>query len=80
MKIIKNPKLFNELKKIAWLSNFDNGKIWEGLFKDDVGTLKDERIPILSEGLDHIVLTPKSVRFIDIAGDDNKYTGFEIQK
>ncbi len=57
MEIIKNTKLFKELKK-----NLE----WAVLFKDDKGTLKDSGIPVLSGGLDHIESNESGVYFFNI--------------
>ncbi|MBA7532238.1 hypothetical protein ES705_24464 [subsurface metagenome] len=57
MKIIKNTKLFKELKK---------SPEWAVLFKDNKGTLKDSKIPVLAGGLDHIKSDEKGVYFYDI--------------
>ena len=57
MKVIKNTKLFRELKK-------NSG--WALLFKDDKGTLKDSRIPILTGSLDRIKSNEKGIYFFDI--------------
>lgn len=57
MKIIKNTKLFKELRK---------SPEWAVLFRDDKGTLKDSRIPVLAGGLDHIKSDEKGVCFYDI--------------
>jgi len=56
VKIIKNTKLFKELKK-----NLE----WAVLFKDDKGTLKDSGIPVLAGGLDHIESNESGVYFFD---------------
>lgn len=56
-KMISNTKLFNELQKKPE---------WETLFKDDQGTLKDKRIPILAGGLDYIEKNDYAIYFHDI--------------
>ena len=57
MEIIKNTKLFKELRK---------SPEWAVLFKDDKGTLKDSRIPVLAGGLDHIESNERGVYFFDV--------------
>lgn len=55
-KMISNTKLFNELQKKPE---------WETLFADKEGTLKDNRIPILAGGLDHIERNDYAIYFHD---------------
>jgi len=75
MIVIRNTKLFKELKEIARLSNFNDEQIWKGLFKDDMGTFKDERIPTFFGGLDHTRCTADSIYFADIGSNwkDNSF-------
>ncbi|MBA7498482.1 hypothetical protein ES705_07497 [subsurface metagenome] len=60
MEIVKNTKLFKELRK---------SPEWAVLFKDDKGTSKDSRIPALLGGLDHIESNEKGVYFFDVGTD-----------
>lgn len=66
MKTIRNSKLFHELQK---------NPEWETLFQNNEGTLKDNLIPILFGGLDHIEMRKNGVYFIDIGcnGKDNSF-------
>ena len=56
-KMIRNTKLFEELQEKPE---------WETLFADKKGTLKDQRIPILTGGLDHIEKNDYGIYFYDI--------------
>ena len=67
MIIIRDTKLFNELKeKPEWNTLFDGTN------------LKGVGIPILSGGLDHIDVKPKGIYFYDI-GCNNKDNSFVIR-
>ena len=67
METIRNQKLFEELKKAPK---------WETLF--DGFYLKDQRIPVLLGGLDHIEVKPRGVYFFDI-GMNGKTNSFVIR-
>lgn len=74
MKIIKNTKLFKELRK---------SPEWAVLFFDDKGTLKDSRIPVLVGGLDHIKSDERGVYFFDIGTSQSGHiydNSFGIEK
>jgi len=69
MKTVRNTKLFRELQsKTEWETLFNVVNVPEdgpiGSSSTDV-VLKDDSIPILYGGLDHIEETPKGIYFID---------------
>ena len=64
---IRNTKLFEKI-----MASKD---MWNALFKDNVGTLEDQRIPVFSGGLDHIDIKRNGIYFHDIVcnGKDNSF-------
>jgi len=66
-KMIGNTKLFEELQEKPE---------WETLFADKKGTLKDQRIPILAGGLDHIEKNDWGIYFYDIGTTIGHYNRF----
>jgi len=54
---IVNPRLYEKI------INAEN--TWKALFKDEMGTLEDERIPILAGGIDHIENQENCIVFHD---------------
>ena len=68
MKKIRDPKLFKELSK--------SEDLWKCLFDSD-GRLKNNEIPYLKGGLDHIETKKKGYYFHDI-GSNGKTNSFAI--
>lgn len=68
---IRNTKLFQKI--------MDSEDRWNVLFKDDVGTLEDMRIPVFFGGLDHIDVKKNGIYFHDI-GCNGKDNSFVIRK
>ena len=66
-KMIGNTKLFEELQEKP---------DWKTLFADKKGTSKDERIPILAGGLDHIEKNDYGIYFYDIGTTIGHYHRF----
>ncbi len=64
MIVIRNTKLFQELKEVAR----EGGDLWKALWREGKGCpeLKDPRIPFLAGGLDHIDIKPRGIYFHDI--------------
>ena len=67
MKIIRNDYIFARLMAVAELDtrNDIEFRLWKCLF-DDNGDILDDDIPVLSGGLDGIVVTPNQIAFHDI--------------
>lgn len=64
---IRNSKLF------AKIMNADDK--WNALFKDNQGTMEDNRIPVFFGGLDHIDIKAKGIYYHDRGcnGKDNSF-------
>jgi hypothetical protein len=70
MKTIRNTKLFNEIKDLTGTDT----EVWETLFDEDF-CLKDNFIPTLHGGLDHVDRKKTGIYFHDIGcnGKDNSF-------
>ena len=75
MKTIRNTELFNEINDLTETED----QAWDTLFTDSKDPeLKDNRIPTLTGGLDHIDRKEKGIYFHDI-GVNLKDNSFVIR-
>ena len=71
MQTIRNSKLFEKI--------MNSEDMWNALFKDNMGTIEDSRIPMFFGGLDHIDVKTNGIYFHDI-GCNGKDNSFVIRK